>query len=84
MKYDIKFPARTYQMQGVDKTYWTTHGTLWVDDKTKKMTIQLDSLPLYKDFTGKMWVFEKSEYDSPNSFGDGKTRDGLPDDDLAF
>jgi hypothetical protein len=48
------------------------------------MTIQLDSLPLYKDFTGKMWVFEKSEYDSPNSFGDGKTRDGLPDDDLAF
>jgi hypothetical protein len=83
MKYDIKFPARTYKVQGVDKTYWTTHGTLWVDDKTQKMTIQLDSLPLYKDFTGKMWVFEQSEFAPKNDFG-GASRDGLPDDDLVF
>jgi hypothetical protein len=80
MKYDIKFPARTYKVQGVDKTYWTTHGTLWVDDKTQKMTIQLDSLPLYKEFTGKMWVFEPDINAPRNRFGDGATSDGLPDD----
>ena len=83
MKYDIKFPARTYKVQGVDKTYWTTHGTLGVDEQTHKMTIQLDSLPLYKDFTGKMWVFEQSEFAPKNSFG-GASSDGLPDDDLTF
>jgi hypothetical protein len=83
MKYDIKFPARIYKVQGVDKTYWTTHGTLWVDDKTHKMTIQLDSLPLYKDFTGKMWVFEQSEFAPKNNFG-GASRDDLPDDDMSF
>jgi hypothetical protein len=80
MKYDIKFPARTYKVDGVDKTYWTTHGTLWVDDKTKKITIQLDSLPLYKEFTGKLWVYEVDANVPKNSFGNGATHDGLPDD----
>ena len=74
MKYDIKFPARKYQVQGVDKTFWTTHGTLWVDDLTKKMTIQLDSLPL-KEFTGKLWVFEQTKFAPTNQFGDGATDD---------
>jgi hypothetical protein len=80
MRFDIKFPARTYKVQGVDKTYWTTHGTLWVDEKTRKMTIQLDSLPLYKEFTGKMWVFEPDINSPANKFGDGATYDGLPDE----
>jgi hypothetical protein len=80
MKYDIKFPARTYKVDGVDKTYWTTHGTLWIDDKTQKITIQLDSLPLYKEFTGKLWVYEVDANVPKNSFGNGATHDGLPDD----
>jgi hypothetical protein len=80
MKYDIKFPARTYKVQGVDKTYWTTHGTLWVNDETKKMTIQLDSIPT-KEFTGKLWVFEQSEYAPKNQFGQGSSRE---DDDIQF
>ena len=80
MKYDIKFPARTYKVNGVDKTFWTIHGTLWVDDKTQKMTIQLDSLPLYKEFTGKLWVYEVDANAPKNSFGNGSTFDGLPDD----
>ena len=74
MKYDIKCPARKYQDKGVEKTFWTTHGTLWVVDETKKMTIQLDSLPL-KEFTGKLWVFEQNKFAPPNQFGDGSTDD---------
>ena len=74
MKYDIKFPARKYQVQGVEKTFWTTHGNLWVDDETKKMTIQLDSIPT-KEFTGKLWVFEQTKFAPTNQFGDGSTDD---------
>ena len=74
MKYDIKFPARKYQDKGVDKTFWTTHGTLWVDDDTKKMTIQLDSIPT-KEFTGKLLVFEQTKFAPTNQFGDGSTDD---------
>jgi hypothetical protein len=81
MKYDIKFPARKYQVKGVDKTFWTTHGTLWIDDQTKKMTIQLDSVPVGQEFTGKLWVFEQSEYAPKNQFGGGSSRE---DDDIQF
>ena len=79
MKYDIKFPARKYQDKGVEKTFWTTHGTLWVDDDTKRMTIQLDSIPI-KEFTGKLWVFEQNKFAPKNQFGDGSTHD----DDIQF
>jgi len=81
MKYDIKFPARKYKSQGVEKTYWTTHGNLWVDDATKKMTIQLDSVPVGQEFTGKLWIFEQSEYAPKNQFGGGASR---VDDDIQF
>jgi hypothetical protein len=81
MKYDIKFPARTYKDKGVEKTFWTVHGNLWVDDETKKMTIQLDSIPVGQKFTGKLWIFEQSEYAPKNQFGGGASR---VDDDIKF
>ena len=83
MKYDIRFPARTYKVQGVDKTFWTTHGTLWVDDETKKMTIQLDSMPLNEKFTGKLWVYEQDKSAPKNQFGVGSTKD-YDEDDAPF
>ena len=79
MKYDIKVPARKDHDNGVEKTFWTTHGNLWVDDETKKMTIQLDSIPI-KEFTVKLWVFEQTKFAPKNQFGDGSTHD----DDIQF
>jgi hypothetical protein len=81
MKYDIKFPARTYKDKGVEKTFWTVHGNLWVDDETNKMTIQLDSIPVGQKFTGKLWIFEQKENAPKNQFGGGASR---VDDDIQF
>jgi hypothetical protein len=81
MKYDIKYPARKYKSQGVEKTFWTTHGNLWIDDETKKMSIQLDSVPVGQEFTGKLWIFEQKPNAPKNQFGDGAS---LVDDDIQF
>ena len=81
MKYDIRFPARTYKVKGVDTTFWTTHGTLWIDDETNKITIQLDSIPVGQKFTGKLWAYKPKDDAPKNQFGDGFSQ---PDDDIKF
>ena len=57
-KYDIKYAFRKYESQGVQKTFWTTHGTLWVDD-TGKMKIKIDSTPVVGTYDGWFQVFEQ-------------------------
>ena len=63
MKYDIKYAAREYESQGQKKTYWTTHGTVWVENG--KMKIKLDSIPA--PFDGWFQCFEQRT-DAPASF----------------
>ena len=41
-KYDIKFAAREYEVKGEKKTYWSSHGTLFIEDNGKiKITITI-------------------------------------------
>jgi hypothetical protein len=57
-KYDIKYAFRKYESQGAQKTFWSTHGTLWVDDNGK-MKIKIDSIPVVETYDGWYQVFEQ-------------------------
>lgn len=84
-QFDIKFAAREYTTaDGQQKTYWSQHGTMWIDDEKKSVTIKIDSLPVSKNFDGflKAW---------PTPIKDQQQRkpryEGLPvdeDEDLPF
>ena len=66
MKYDIKFAAREYEVQGEKKTFWSTHGTLWVDGG--KMKIKMDSLPTAQHFDGWFQCFEQRPTEAKNNY----------------
>jgi hypothetical protein len=63
-QYDIKFAARKYTTQdGQEKTYWSQHGTLWVEGD--KITIKIDSIPQSASWDGYFKAFlhqPKQEY----------------------
>ena len=76
-QYDIKFAAREYQTaDGSRKTYWSQHGSLWIDDNGS-ITIKLDSVPVNEKWTGYMKAFphKPREQHKPSY-------EGLPPDDL--
>ena len=58
MKYDIKYAFRKYESQGKDKTFWTTHGTLFIEDDGK-MKIKMDSVPVVGNYDGWFQVFKQ-------------------------
>jgi hypothetical protein len=72
-KYDIKFAAREYEVKGEKKTYWSSHGTLFIED-SGKIKIKMDSRPDSKDYDGWFQVFEqkpKEQYQGlPRDDGD--------------
>jgi hypothetical protein len=78
-KYDIKYAFRKYESQGVQKTFWTTHGTLWVDD-TGKMRIKMDSSPIVGTYDGWFQVFEQQTQEQREQRTQTKTYP-LPNDD---
>lgn len=57
-KYDIKYAFRKYESQGKEKTFWTTHGTLWVDDNGR-MKMKIDSVPVVGTYDGWYQIFEQ-------------------------
>jgi hypothetical protein len=74
-QFDIKFASREYESKGEKKTYWTTHGTLFLND-AGKMSVKIDSMPINENFKGWFQVFEQQQKDDYQ---------GLPkDDDLEF
>ena len=78
-KYDIKYAFRKYESQGVQKTFWTTHGTLWVDDYGK-MKIKMDSSPIVGTYDGWFQVFEQQSQEQREQRTQTKTYP-LPNDD---
>ena len=78
-KYDIKYAFRKYESQGVQKTFWTTHGTLWVED-TGKMKIKIDSTPVVGTYDGWFQVFEQQTQEQREQRTQTKTYP-LPNDD---
>jgi len=85
-KYDIKYAFRKYEIQGKEKTYWSHHGTLFVEDETGRMSIKIDSLPVVKEFEGWFQVFkQETPEELEKRFGSNrKTNDSFQDDDLSF
>ena len=74
-QYDIKFAARKYTTQdGQEKTYWSNHGTMWMDEEGK-VTIKLDSIPQSANWDGYFKAFPHRPKD------DRSQRPGFPPDD---
>jgi hypothetical protein len=76
-KFDIKYAFRKYESQGQQKTYWTTHGTLWVDDGGK-MKIKMDSVPVVDGYDGWFQIFEQQ---TPEQRAQRQAPRNLPNDD---
>lgn len=58
-QYDIKFAARKYKnASGEEKTFWSTHGTLWVDEDGN-ISMKLDSIPQSTNWDGWMRAFKQ-------------------------
>jgi hypothetical protein len=75
-QYDIKFAAREYQnSNGEKKTYWSQHGSMWIDDNGS-ITIKIDSVPVAEKWNGYMKAFPTKPREQKTSF------QGLPADDF--
>jgi hypothetical protein len=82
-KYDIKYAFRKYESLGEQKTYWTTHGTLWVDDNGK-MKIKINSVPVVANYEGWYEVYEQEpkepyqQRQQPKKFSKDSDSDDVP------
>jgi hypothetical protein len=77
-QFEIKYPTREYTLSnGEKKTFWTTHGSIWVDEDKKSMSVKIDSLPVGDKFTG---YFKAFPYVPKNQQKQKPNYDGLPAD----
>ena len=75
-QFDIKYAARDYQTSdGSRKTYWSQHGSMWIDDNGL-VTIRLDSIPIGEKWTGYMKAFPSKPREQKTQY------EGLPVDDF--
>jgi hypothetical protein len=75
-QYDIKFASRKYTTQdGQEKTYWSNHGTMWIEDD--KVTIKLDSIPQSQNYDGYFKAFPHKPKEERNMYSKG----GFPPND---
>jgi hypothetical protein len=75
-QYDIKYAAREYKTSdGTQKTYWSQHGSMWIDDNGS-VTIKLDSIPVGEKWTGYMKAFPTKPREQKTQY------EGLPTDDF--
>ena len=82
-KYDIKYAFRKYESQGAQKTFWSTHGTLWVDDNGK-MKIKIDSIPVVETYDGWYQVFEQQTPEQRQQYRGVPKGATLENDDVPF
>lgn len=82
-KYDIKYAFRKYESQGAQKTFWSTHGTLWVDDNGK-MKIKIDSIPVVETYDGWYQVFEQQTPEQRQQYRAAPKIEPLDDLDVPF
>ena len=74
-QYDIKFASRKYTTHdGQEKTYWSQHGTMWIEDE--KITIKLDSIPQAQHYDG----YFKAFLHKPKEERNMQSRGGFPPD----
>jgi len=85
---DARAIVRTYKdTDGKDKNIYQTIGTAWVSPHGSTVTIQLETLPISKDWNGKIYInepYEKKEPQSESHAFNKKVHDKLPDDDAIL
>ncbi len=79
-QFDLKFAARKYTTaEGQERTYWSTHGSVWVDDEKQSITVKIDSLPVSPNWEGYMRAFPSKPRE--NQQKQKPSYEGLPMDD---
>jgi hypothetical protein len=86
-KRDVRAVVRTYfdKATNKDKNVYQTIGTAWVSPHESTITIQIDCLPLSKDWNGKLFInkpYDKKEDTAPmpkSVVTDAIYADNLPD-----
>ena len=49
-KRDVRTIVRSYEKDGEIKNIYQTIGTAWVSEHGSKITVQLETLPIFKDW----------------------------------
>lgn len=85
---DVSAIIRTYEKDGEKKNVYTKVGTAWVSEHGSKISIELDVLPVSKDWNNKLYInkpYEKKEVQPPNEVLDTVVTD-IPEDlsDIPF
>ncbi len=83
---DVRAIVRTYKKDGEDKNVYANVGTAWVSPHASTITIQLDTLPISKEFNGKLYINKPYEPKSDQPLSqkaviDEAFKDKLPTDD---
>jgi hypothetical protein len=91
-KRDVRAIVRTYKdNDGKDKNVYQTIGTAWVSPHESTITVQIETLPISKDWNGKLYInkpYEKKEepnkYDNDNKMVEelGKARQDVVLEDI--
>ena len=68
---DVIAIVRSYKDKetGEDKNVYQTVGTAWVSPHASTITVQVETLPINKDWNGKLYInkpYEKKEQNEPN------------------
>ena len=88
-KREVRAIVRTYKKDGEDKNVYATVGTAWVSPHATTITIQLDTLPIAKDWNGKLYInkpYEPKQDSRPmptSTVMDEAYKDKLPNDSEA-
>ena len=76
--------VRTYKdSDGKDKNVYQTVGTAWVSPHASTITIQLETIPIGKDWNGKIYInkpYEKSDKELTHDFNKQITQDVILED----
>jgi len=76
--------VRTYKdSDGKDKNVYQTVGTAWVSPHASTITIQLETIPIGKDWNGKIYInkpYEKNDKELTHDFNKQITQDVILED----
>lgn len=53
---EVRAIVRTYKKDGEDKNVYATVGTAWVSEHGSKISLQIESLPIAKDWDGRLFI----------------------------
>ena len=85
---DVRAVVRIYKdNDGKDKNVYQTVGTAWVSPHESTITVQIETLPISKDWNGKLYINKPYEKKEEGKFDKdietikaiGEVKDELPD-----